>query len=291
MKLPVVVLLCFTLFGVVFGSDVVLVTAKNGFSEWGLFGPESYLPLNATLGDRVTFRWNGFHTLEQFKDLISYTNCDFNGSLELADTTQKCADQPGFIHCFTWTANRTGTYYFGCRLTGHCTPGGMKIEVVVRPIVLNCTYANQTYGPGDELCIGGALWTCDSGIFVPKNQTCPSSEKCDYLGHLYANGDFVCDKGSNLRCWNSTFHYVGPCENLELINCTSLQAKCATAFSTEWNLPLVYCGQDGKLATAKTLCYPSSDEYWCDNNRLGKGTDWLLRASNAVHFGELCPEF
>ena len=79
----------------------------------------------------VVFKWSGYHDVYQFTDKTKYDNCDFTGA------TEKAAGANGGT--YTYVANTAGTFYFGCKITGHCQA---KQKIALTVTGMFCVWAN-----------------------------------------------------------------------------------------------------------------------------------------------------
>merc|ERR1719217_1565260 len=74
----------------------------------------------------VVLKWTGAtHDVYQFADKTKYDNCDFAGATEKAAAAASGA--------YTYAANTAGTFYFGCKQTGHCA-GKQKLALTVTAV-------------------------------------------------------------------------------------------------------------------------------------------------------------
>ena len=65
-----------------------------------------------------TFKWTGSHNVYRFPSEAAYKACDFSRATFVADRS------------FTMTLKGSGTFYFGCKVTGHCR-AGQKVAVTI----------------------------------------------------------------------------------------------------------------------------------------------------------------
>ena len=80
----------------------------------------------------VVFKWSGLkHDVYQFADKTTYDKCDFAGATKLADEATSGA--------YSYAAETAGTFYFGCKVTGHCKLN-QKLTLTVTGIF--CVWAN-----------------------------------------------------------------------------------------------------------------------------------------------------
>ena len=80
----------------------------------------------------VVFKWSGLkHDVYQFADKTTYDKCDFAGATKLADEAASGA--------YSYAAKTAGTFYFGCKVTGHCY-ANQKLTLTVTGMF--CVWAN-----------------------------------------------------------------------------------------------------------------------------------------------------
>jgi len=77
--------------------------------------------ITASVGDTLTFKWNGGHNVFRVPDADAYAACDFSSATEV------CATSNGDGGGCTATLD-TLPAYFACEVTGHCG-GGQKLTV------------------------------------------------------------------------------------------------------------------------------------------------------------------
>ena len=81
----------------------------------------------------VVFKWSGMtHDVYQFADKTTYDACDFAKATKLADEATSGA--------YSYAAETAGTFYFGCKVTGHCSAAGQKLTLTVTGMF--CVWAN-----------------------------------------------------------------------------------------------------------------------------------------------------
>lgn len=77
-------------------------------------------PLEATIGDTLTFDFTSGHNVEEFPGQPALESCDFSMATFI--------DSSGPV---TITLSSVGTFYFGCSIGSHCTTGGMAVQITV----------------------------------------------------------------------------------------------------------------------------------------------------------------
>ena len=73
----------------------------------------------------LAFKWNGYHNVFKFKDRTAFLKCDFSGATNLG------AKSP-----VKFSTTKAGTYFFGCKVTGHCKFGNQRLFVKVTGALL-----------------------------------------------------------------------------------------------------------------------------------------------------------
>ena len=80
----------------------------------------------------VVFKWSGMkHDVYLFVDKTTYDACDFAKATKLADEATSGA--------YSYAAETAGTFYFGCKVPGHCE-GNQKLTLTVTGMF--CVWAN-----------------------------------------------------------------------------------------------------------------------------------------------------
>ena len=72
-------------------------------------------------GDEVVFKWSGVHNVYRFQSKVAFDVCDFSEAVELASYLQTS---------YTYKATREGTFFFACKIPGHCEMG-QKMSLAV----------------------------------------------------------------------------------------------------------------------------------------------------------------
>ena len=67
----------------------------------------------------IKFEWKGKHDVFQFANAAAFASCDFSKSTILSELSP-----------YTFKTSSLGTYWFGCRVAGHCK-AGQKLAVVI----------------------------------------------------------------------------------------------------------------------------------------------------------------
>ena len=75
-------------------------------------------------GTDVIFKWSGLHDVWLLPNKAAYDACDFSEGKELAPTS---------VNKYTYETLAAGTFYFSCKVTGHCSLGSMKLVLTVTP--------------------------------------------------------------------------------------------------------------------------------------------------------------
>ena len=70
----------------------------------------------------VTFKWSELHNVWLMPNKAAYDACDFSQARELA---------PKSVNEYTYKASAPGTFYFGCKITGHCKFAAHKMALTV----------------------------------------------------------------------------------------------------------------------------------------------------------------
>ena len=96
-------------------SYVTRVVWTAGFSN------ASARQRSAASGSRLSFEWSGTHNVYRFSSLTAFEDCDFSGASLIGDQSPVI---------FDIDASATGTLYFGCAVSVHCSHG-QKLAVVV----------------------------------------------------------------------------------------------------------------------------------------------------------------
>ena len=79
----------------------------------------------------VVFKWSGMkHDVYQFADKTTYDKCDFAKATMLTGEATSGA--------YTYAAKTAGTFYFGCKVPGHCY--SQKLTLTVTGMF--CVWAN-----------------------------------------------------------------------------------------------------------------------------------------------------
>ena len=79
--------------------------------DWKLGMTDSERAQTVTVGTDVVFKWKHQHNVWLMPNKAAYDACDFSEAKELAsDSVQE----------YTYKASAPGTFYFGCKITGHC---------------------------------------------------------------------------------------------------------------------------------------------------------------------------
>ena len=76
------------------------------------------------MGTQVIFKWSGLHDVWLLPNKAAYDACDFSQGKELASTN---------VNKYTYETLATGTFYFACKVTGHCKSAAMKMVLTVPP--------------------------------------------------------------------------------------------------------------------------------------------------------------
>ena len=63
-------------------------------------------------GTNVIFKWSGTHNVWWLPKKAAYDACDFSQARELASDS---------VNEYTYKASAPGTFYFGCKISQHCT--------------------------------------------------------------------------------------------------------------------------------------------------------------------------
>ena len=73
-------------------------------------------------GTDVIFKWSDNHDVWLLPNKAAYDACDFSQGKELASTS---------VNEYTYETLAAGTFYFTCKVTGHCQFGNMKLALTV----------------------------------------------------------------------------------------------------------------------------------------------------------------
>ena len=74
-------------------------------------------------GTDVIFKWSDTHDVWLLPNKAAYDACDFSEGKELAPTS---------VNKYTYETLAAGTFYFACKVTGHCR-FAMKLALTVSP--------------------------------------------------------------------------------------------------------------------------------------------------------------
>ena len=75
-------------------------------------------------GTNVIFKWSGSHDVWLLPNKAAYDACDFSQGKELASTS---------VTEYTYETLAAGTFYFSCKVEGHCKFAQMKLALTVTP--------------------------------------------------------------------------------------------------------------------------------------------------------------
>ena len=75
-------------------------------------------------GTNVVFKWSGQHNVFLMPNKAAYDTCNFDQATELASTS---------VQEYTYKSSAAGTFYFGCKVTGHCKFTTQKLALIVTP--------------------------------------------------------------------------------------------------------------------------------------------------------------
>jgi hypothetical protein len=144
------------------------------------------------------------------------------------------------------------------------------------------TYLNDVF-----ICYNTSILHCWNGSFVSAGSC---GRPCAWTTNgthnaTYLHNDFICADGNNLQCWNGTWIPSGSCASPQRVNCMFFANECSTAWSSSLSNTTVYCGINGNVATANSLCYPDNGICWCDNSR-----NWILCSNSSSSGGFVCPK-
>jgi hypothetical protein len=138
-------------------------------------------------------------------------------------------------------------------------------------------------------------WLCPLPVLPPWIEIPPCTiPTCTLSNTRFMVNDYVCVQGKNQICnEDGVFVTIGSCVQPELVNCSQWNRNCASSWSNNVSQSLLFCGHDGDLTSALTLCYLGDAEHYCDNGRniLGSVGNWLLGSNLASHRGFTCPAY
>ena len=93
-------------------------------------------------GTDVIFKWWGEkHDVWLLPNKAAYDACDFSRAKYLPPTYEKSVNQ------YTYKTLAAGTFYFGCKVNGHCKFAQMKLALTVT--------GSSTGGGGGSNIVGG----------------------------------------------------------------------------------------------------------------------------------------
>lgn len=73
-------------------------------------------------GTDVVFKWSGTHNVWLLPNKAAYDACKFDQATELTSSS---------VREYTYKASAAGTFYFACKVRGHCDFGSQKLALTV----------------------------------------------------------------------------------------------------------------------------------------------------------------
>ena len=109
-------------------TTTVTIGTSSGFWSAIPSSPSSY---SVAVGDKLHFKYNGYHNLYLMESVAKYDSCDFSGATELASTTHG-GGSGSMPNLYEAVVSSAGTLYFACRVGSHCVgwgSGGQKVTI------------------------------------------------------------------------------------------------------------------------------------------------------------------